>query len=92
MKNIDVILRPTDKLRHWTNRSAHLDLIKNRLGAPAGTFLPMLMFYGVGGAGKTTMVVDKFREVVRQSRDLPAAFITFDRSSGAMPLADKPLR
>jgi hypothetical protein len=86
MVSLDQILNddPHD-LRNFTNRWKELSCVRQHVDAPEGTFLPMLMFYGVGGAGKTT-----FREKLRDTFEveLPCAFLDFRRDAGGSLTAD----
>ena len=81
MVSLDQILNddPHD-LRNFTNRRKELSCVRQHVDAPEDTFLPMLMFYGVGGTGKTTL-----REKLRGTFEveLPCAFSTFDATMGA---------
>lgn len=73
---------PSENLQHFTNRVNELDLFRARITAAAGSPLPILMFYGVGGAGKTWLI-RKMQEAA-QAEKIPAARIDFDeRQHGA---------
>jgi hypothetical protein len=63
------------------------DHLRGRIGAltHAVTELPVVMFYGVGGAGKSWLL-RKLREEV--SRDLPVAFLDFGAMGGQQFVLD----
>ena len=64
---------PSPQLDRFTDREDHLAVFRRSLNAP--TEQPVLMFYGVGGAGKTWLL-GKLRKDV--SPGLPTALIDFD--------------
>jgi len=76
-----------EDLRNFTDRDEATSLIRTRVDAPARMALPMLMFYGVGGAGKS-MLASRLRQIFHQ--ELPCAFIDFDTGAGSNPLAKEP--
>ena len=45
--------RPSEELRHFTNREDEKKVFTDYVNAMDGASLPALMFYGVGGIGKT---------------------------------------
>ncbi len=71
---------PTENLLHFTNRVDELELFRTRITGKAGIALPMLMFYGVGGAGKTWLL-RKMREAAAAEK-LPAARLDFAEDVG----------
>ena len=71
---------PSENLRYFTNRTDELDVFNRLLSAPAGEPLPVLMFYGVGGCGKTWLL-RKLREKTAQLK-IPNAFLDLDTRTG----------
>ncbi len=45
--------RPSEELRHFTNREDEKKVFTAFVNGRDGDNLPLLMFYGVGGIGKT---------------------------------------
>lgn len=66
---------PSEELRHFTNRVRELEAFGRALAIPAGQDLPAIMFYGVGGTGKTWVL-----KRLWQSLDgrLPCAYLDLD--------------
>ena len=87
MPSLDDILGPESPLEHFTNRREQLALVRSRLMAPAGTSLPMVMFFGVGGTGKSHLFA-RIRHLISEETALPTAYLDFNRSGGANLLAD----
>ncbi len=67
-------------ITHFTNREEAIKAFEKYLSSPDGEVLPILSFYGVGGAGKSALV----RKLVALMRDsyesLPFVRINFDNS------------
>lgn len=64
---------PRATRRLFTNRVSESRLVLDLLGAPAGAPLPLVMFYGVGGAGKTRLLDHVTQRC--QARGLPWASV-----------------
>jgi hypothetical protein len=47
---------PTQELRHFTNREQERQVLSRLLSLPSGNPLPVVMFYGVGGTGKSWLL------------------------------------
>lgn len=78
---MDELLRdPDDDLRNFTNRDRETGLVRAWLDASPGSPVPMQMFYGVGGSGKS-MLVARLRQILRPEK-LPLAVIDFDTGAG----------
>lgn len=69
---------PSEELRHFTNRVRELEAFGRALSIPAGQDVPAIMFYGVGGTGKTCVL-----KRLRQSLDdrLPCAYLDLDHNN-----------
>jgi len=70
--------------RHFTNRSAEQEIFQRLIDAPAGGMLPALMFYGVGGAGKSWLL-QKLQQNLGDA--IPSARISFEPTSGSLTYA-----
>ncbi len=70
---------PSQELRHFTNRTNELKVFHTAMDLPAGTPLPVLMFYGVGGTGKSWLL-KKLRAEVAGA--VPSALLDFEPLSG----------
>ena len=87
MINIDKELAGLQEdLHNFTNRAEQTALVRKWLATPSGYPLPMQMFYGVGGAGKS-MFVARLRQILLPE-PLPLAFIDFDTASGSNPFTN----
>jgi hypothetical protein len=73
---------PSQELRHFTNRVSELQVFRDAVNLPAGTPLPVLMFYGVGGIGKSWLLRRLRQEV---ASTLPSALLDFEPSIGGTP-------
>ena len=73
---------PSQELRHFTNRMNELQVFRNAVDLPAGTPLPVLMFYGVGGIGKSWLLRRLRQEL---AGTLPSALLDFEPSTGGTP-------
>ena len=73
---------PTQELRHFTNRDHERCVVGRILALPPGQLLPVVMFYGIGGSGKSWLLR-------RLSADLwpdpPSALLDLDPQSGGAP-------
>ena len=69
---------PSQELRHFTNRVSELEAFRRALAIPAGQDVPAIMFYGVGGTGKSWVL-----KRLQQSLDgsLPCAYLDLDHSN-----------
>jgi len=77
----EILSDPDGDLRNFTNRHRETGLVRQWLNTPAGSPLPMQMFYGVSGAGKTKLVA-RIRQIY-QPEPLPTAFLDLDTGSGS---------
>jgi tetratricopeptide (TPR) repeat protein len=68
---------PSDEIARFTDREDQRDLFHRYLNSP--TEPPVLMFYGVGGAGKTWLL-KKLRQ--EMPAGVPAAYLDFDPQTG----------
>jgi tetratricopeptide (TPR) repeat protein len=69
--------KPSSEIAKFTDRKDKLDVFRQWVSS--ATEPPVLMFYGVGGTGKSWLL-KKLREETPQ--DLPFAFLDFDGPSG----------
>src|SRR5271156_1298200 len=72
----------SQRLQNFVNREAQLGILKRVLDLPAGQPLPVLMFSGVGGSGKSWLL-RKLREALPAG--IPAASIDLEPSTGGTP-------
>ncbi len=68
---------PGQELKHFTGREDLLAVFDRLLDRPASAQLPVLMFYGVGGRGKSWLL-KRLRARLIDRWKLPSAFIDFD--------------
>jgi hypothetical protein len=68
---------PSDEIARFTNREDEQRIFQLYLSSP--TEPPVLMFYGIGGAGKTWLL-KKLRQQIPTG--LPAAYLDFDMQAG----------
>jgi hypothetical protein len=73
---------PSQELRHFTNRDHERCVVGRILALPSGQPLPVVMFYGVGGTGKSWLLR---RLRADQPPEIPAALLDFDPQSGGFP-------
>ena len=73
---------PSQELRHFTNREQERHVLNRLLALPSGQPLPVVMFYGVGGTGKSWLLRRLRAEV---PPEIPAALLDFDPLSGGTP-------
>ena len=59
---------PSQELRHFTNREQERYVLSRILALPSGQPLPVVMFYGVGGTGKSWLLRVSARICRRKSR------------------------
>lgn len=72
-------LEPT--VQHFTNREAELALVQRLVDTSADGQLPLVMFYGVGGAGKSWLI-RRLRETLQEEVRLPHAVLDLDGGFG----------
>ncbi|MCA9099744.1 MAG: hypothetical protein KDA63_01250, partial [Planctomycetales bacterium] len=72
---------PSEELRHFTNRESEQAVFRRILEVAANDTLPVLMFYGIGGTGKSWLL-RRFRHTA-ESLKLPVAHLDLDNRSGA---------
>src|SRR4051794_7450161 len=72
---------PEQELKNFTNREPELAAFRRLLDLDEPAQLPALMFYGVGGTGKSWLL-KRFRHWLAEERKLPSAYVDFDRKSG----------
>lgn len=70
---------PSEEISNFTNRENEQEVLRRVLNLPEGATLPVLMFYGVGGTGKTWLL-QKLRQCLGQ--DIPSAYLDLDPRSG----------
>ncbi len=69
-----------EQMDRFTNRDIERARLKELVTATPGSPLPVLMFYGVGGAGKT-LLLERFRNELDGSK-VPWAKLDFDPQAG----------
>ena len=72
---------PGQELKHFTGREDLLAVFDRLLDRPASAQLPVLMFFGVGGRGKSWLL-RRLRARLLERWRLPSAFIDFDSLLG----------
>ena len=82
-----VVNRAQPASSRFTNRIAECALFTRLLRAPLDTPLPLLMFYGVAGAGKTAVLEHLQRECA--AARVPAAAIDLAETPGAVDALSK---
>ncbi len=80
---------PSENLLHFTNRVMEKAAYHRLLALSTGDALPVLMFYGVGGTGKTWLAKKLQRD---ESGNLPTAYITLDPNAGGTNSIDSAKR
>lgn len=73
---------PSQELRHFTNREKERDVLRRLLALPAGQPLPVVIFYGVGGTGKSWLLRRLRSEL---PPEIPSALLDFDPQAGGAP-------
>jgi tetratricopeptide (TPR) repeat protein len=76
---------PSDEIARFTDRDGQRNVFHRYLNFP--TEPPVLMFYGVGGAGKTWLL-KKLR--LEMPADVPAAYLDLDAQAGGQKFALDP--
>lgn len=71
---------PLLELRHFTNRLCEREAFRRQAEAAVGHTLPVLMFYGVGGTGKSWLLRRLQEEAI--TGGLPTARLDFDLDRG----------
>src|SRR5688572_7329214 len=82
-----VVNRAQPASSRFTNRIAECALFTRLLRAPLDTPLPLLMFYGVAGAGKTAVLEHLQRECA--AARVPAAAIDLAETPAAVDALSK---
>jgi hypothetical protein len=77
--------KPSDEIARFTDRVPEQDRFRFWLTSP--TEPPVLMFYGIGGAGKTWLL-KKLRQ--EMPAGLPHAYLDFDPQSAGQRFANDP--
>lgn len=72
---------PGSELKNFTNREGERAIFDRLLAVPAGARLPLVMFYGVGGVGKSWLIRKARLEWLPET--LPSARLDYDPSVGA---------
>jgi tetratricopeptide (TPR) repeat protein len=70
---------PSQELRHFTNREEERQVLSRLLALPSGQPLPVVMFYGVGGTGKSWLLRRLRADL---PSEIPSALLDFDPQSG----------
>ena len=70
----------SSELRHFTNREDERSVFLRYLQSPIGNAPPVLMFYGVGGSGKSWLL--RNLQDIAQQRNIPSARLDFDWEAG----------
>src|SRR5207249_930332 len=73
---------PSQQLQNFTNRENELDVLRRVLDLAQGQPLPVVMFWGVGGNGKSWLL-RKLREALPP--DFPSALLDLDPMTGGTP-------
>jgi len=72
---------PGQELKHFTDRENELATFQRLLALEEPAHLPALMFFGVGGTGKSWLL-KRLRNALAEQLSIPWAYIDFDRQSG----------
>jgi GTPase SAR1 family protein len=78
--------KPSSEIAKFTDRKDKLDVFRQWVSFP--TEPPVLMFYGVGGTGKSWLLRKLLHE--EKPQELPAAFLDFDGPSGGQRFINDP--
>jgi hypothetical protein len=73
---------PSQELRHFTNREQERRVLSRLLAMPSGQPLPVVMFYGVGGTGKSWLLRRLRADVPPET---PTALLDVDPKCGGAP-------
>ncbi|MEZ6058127.1 MAG: hypothetical protein R3C01_15620 [Planctomycetaceae bacterium] len=85
----DQFIPPAMELRNFTNRVSEQAAFDRLLELDGGHVAPVLMFYGVGGAGKTWLL-RKLKQGL--PANIPAAYLDLDRATGGVDYATNSAR
>jgi tetratricopeptide (TPR) repeat protein len=80
-KSIATTQTPAQELRHFTDREPQRDTLR-RLLTRRELPLPVVMFYGVGGAGKSWLLRQLRNELADDHPSLPTALLDLEPRSG----------
>jgi tetratricopeptide (TPR) repeat protein len=72
---------PGQELKNFTDRENELAFFHRLLDRDEPAKLPVVMFFGVGGTGKTWLL-KRMRDSLAESWSIPCAYVDFDRRSG----------
>ena len=72
---------PGQELKHFTDRENELATFQRLLALEEPAHLPALIFFGVGGTGKSWLL-KRLRKALAEQLSIPWAYIDFDRQSG----------
>jgi len=72
---------PGQELKHFTDRENELATFQRLLALEEPAHLPALMFFGVGGTGKSWLL-KRLRNALAEQLSIRSAYIDFDRQSG----------
>jgi hypothetical protein len=81
---------PSRELKNFTNRVQEQAVFQKYVDAPEGTSLPVLMFFGVGGIGKTWLVQQLRDNLGAPGGSIPHARLDFDHDAGGKRFGDDP--
>ena len=84
----DAFAKPSEELAHFTNREKEQDIFRHALEAPESEPPPLIMFYGVGGAGKSCLL----KRLRQQADQLPTAYVDLDPRFGSQAHRTDPSR
>lgn len=73
---------PSRRFDNFTNRVNELAMLDRAVGLPAGSPLPVVMFWGVGGNGKSWLL-RKLRDSL--PKGIPSALLDLEPNSGGAP-------
>lgn len=71
---------PGQELKNFTDREAELAVLQRLLDLDEPAQLPAIMFYGVGGTGKSWLL-KRLRNWLAERSVLPSAYVDFDRNA-----------
>ena len=72
---------PGQELKNFTDRENEQAIFQKLLDRDEPAQLPALMFFGVGGTGKSWLL-KRLRQGLMEGSALPSAYVDFDRKSG----------
>lgn len=72
---------PGGDIRHFTNRESELAVFRRLADGPTATPLPVMMFYGVGGIGKSWLL-RRLQQETEETLRMPVARLDFDPNAG----------